>query len=49
MIGLGLGYAGIKIGICWDKDLDMLGLGYVGIGIGICWDWDRDMLGLGLG
>jgi hypothetical protein len=27
MLGLGLVYAGIKIGICWDKYWDMLGLG----------------------
>jgi hypothetical protein len=39
MIGLRLGYAGIKIGICWDRDGDMLGLelGYDRIGIRICW------------
>jgi hypothetical protein len=38
MLGLGLGYAGIKIGICWDWDRDMLGLGlrYAGIRIEIC-------------
>jgi hypothetical protein len=27
MLGLGLGFAGIKIVICWDWDWDMLGLG----------------------
>jgi hypothetical protein len=38
MLGLGLGYAGIGIRICWDKEWDMLGLGlgYAGIGIEIC-------------
>jgi hypothetical protein len=38
MIGLGLGYAGIKIGIRRDCDWDILGLGlrYAGIGIEIC-------------
>jgi hypothetical protein len=27
MLGLGLRYARIAIGICWDWDRDMLGLG----------------------
>jgi hypothetical protein len=49
MLGLGLEYAGIRIGICWDWDCNILGLvlglEYAGIGIGICWDWDYDMLG----
>jgi hypothetical protein len=42
MIGLGLGYAGINIGICWDCDWDMLGfgLGCTRIGIALYWDWD---------
>jgi hypothetical protein len=42
MQGLGLVYAGIRIGICWDWNFDMigLGLGFAGIKIGICWDWD---------
>jgi hypothetical protein len=42
MIGLGLGYAGIKIGIRRDCDWDMLGfgLGYTRIGIALCWEWD---------
>jgi hypothetical protein len=42
MLGLGLGYAGIWIGIYSDKDCVMLGLGlrYTRIGIAICWDWD---------
>jgi hypothetical protein len=41
-MGLGLRYAGIRIGIRWDWDNDMLGLGsgYAGIGITICWEWD---------
>jgi hypothetical protein len=38
MLELGLGYAGIGIGICWDLDRDILGmrLRYAGIGIEIC-------------
>jgi hypothetical protein len=38
MLGFGLGFAVIKIGICWDLDWDILGLGlhYAGIGIEIC-------------
>jgi hypothetical protein len=38
MLGFGLGYAGIRIGICWDWDWDMLGLElrYAVIGIEIC-------------
>jgi hypothetical protein len=38
MLGLDtLGYAGIGIGICWDKDWDMVGLGYSGIEMGYGW------------
>jgi hypothetical protein len=42
MILLGLGFAGIKIGICCDFDWDMLGfgLGCTRIGIALYWDWD---------
>jgi hypothetical protein len=42
MLGLGLRYARIGIGICWDWDRDMLGLGlgYDRIEIMICWDKD---------
>jgi hypothetical protein len=38
MLVLGLRYAGIGIGICGDRDWDMLGLGllYARIGIEIC-------------
>jgi predicted amidohydrolase len=38
MLGLGLRYARIGIGICWDWDMPglELGLGYARIGIGIC-------------
>jgi hypothetical protein len=35
MLEYGLGYAGIGIGICWDKDWDMLGFGLLNVGIGI--------------
>jgi hypothetical protein len=37
MLGLGLGYARVGIGICLDYNWDMvgLGLGYAGIGIEI--------------
>jgi hypothetical protein len=42
MLLVELEYAGFRIGIKWDRDLDMMGLGleYAGIGIGICWDWN---------
>jgi hypothetical protein len=42
MLGLGLRYARIGNGICWDKDRDMLGLelGYDRIGIPLCCDSD---------
>jgi hypothetical protein len=36
MLGLGLRYDRIGIGICWDWDILGLGLGYAGIGIEIC-------------
>jgi hypothetical protein len=45
MLGLGLGYAGIRIGTCWDWDMLGLELGYGWIAIEICWDWNCEMLG----